>query len=320
MSASDAPRQRDRALTEFESLMLQLFIAVGKFPANRRDEILFGEWSIANIVAHLSAWNLVTIDGLKRLVDGKEITAWIADDQTNQFNADAIKKRRKFSWKKLVSELEDTYAQLFDCYEALSPREWGMQFGPIPNATAMNSLNTDIDHLRLHLQKILSAVAADNAFEALLTELMSVGEEIIKVVGKFAKKYSYTYEMGEIQNEVAYLTAWNRIWIHELVQVRKFGLRIIEWPNNSRIKLAEFKERITDQSKEQDWRDVAVSAKTTLDNLCEAFRSLLVAQRINPLGPSPSFTPMFTLNVMLLSYKAVLSYVRTQIKKAQKSD
>ncbi|NIT04542.1 hypothetical protein GTO10_06650 [Candidatus Saccharibacteria bacterium] len=116
-----------------------------KFPEDKRTEVLFGRWSLKDILAHMSAWDLYSIECLDALKRGKE-PKW--DLHVNAFNARAVKKRKDWTFKKVYKEWIEAGEKLIKAYRRLPEEIWDKKFWPNRRFTPKKFLEIDLEHYR----------------------------------------------------------------------------------------------------------------------------------------------------------------------------
>lgn len=131
--------------------------ALWLFPAQQRREKLFTDWSLHDVIAHLSAWNWVTIAALEDLQQGSPVLDWIRDEDTDAFNEMMVYVRHDWSWEDVLAEFELTMRDLLNVYCRCSLVQWTQKFVPADPknaATPLSALDMDIDHMAEHLAEI----------------------------------------------------------------------------------------------------------------------------------------------------------------------
>jgi hypothetical protein len=124
---------------------------------------LIGEWSIKNVLAHLTAWELVVVQTLpERLATGKRpaIFATINADE-DAWNAEQVAQREDIPPRLQIFELENTRAQLVNDLRALGDDALARQH-PWPGWTgtlAEYVLAAVCDHEKEHCDTICAVLA-----------------------------------------------------------------------------------------------------------------------------------------------------------------
>jgi hypothetical protein len=109
-----------------------------------------GEWSIRDLLAHLIAWEEEAAKAFEIWKIGVE-PDWGHIKDIDDFNARAIKDRRKLSYAKTVEQLQIVHGGVIDNIKSVSDSEFARR-GGVPRWLA----NLIIDHLNEHTERILS--------------------------------------------------------------------------------------------------------------------------------------------------------------------
>lgn len=134
-------------INQLELAISNLQSVIDKFPSDKRDEVLFDQWSLKDILAHFSGWNLLTISELTLLHNGFKTDSWIAGEETDEFNEQSVNERKSRLWDEIYSEFYNTQSLLLLKYKELSEEDWNSQFGPSEEDTPVSSIETDIKHI-----------------------------------------------------------------------------------------------------------------------------------------------------------------------------
>nr|KXH75488.1 MAG: hypothetical protein AM325_11140 [Candidatus Thorarchaeota archaeon SMTZ1-45] len=81
-----------------------------------------GDWTVKDIIAHISAWNWELIKQTDLVLSGKK--PWYTDLPEADFNKKAVKKRESWSLEKVLSEWRDSFNALVTRMSTLSQEEW----------------------------------------------------------------------------------------------------------------------------------------------------------------------------------------------------
>ncbi len=141
-------------ISELEAAIKEITNAVTNFPEYKREEALFGKWSLKDVMAHYCGWNLLTIKELGMLISGKPPINWIKESQLDAFNKYEVEKRSAKSWTEIYEEFVKSWQDLVDKYKSLDEDHWKSQYGPGVEDTPHRSINLDIEHIQEHLVEI----------------------------------------------------------------------------------------------------------------------------------------------------------------------
>ena len=79
----------DQPVAEFAGVRAELLAALRQFPAKNRNDILFGEWSLKDVTAHLAGWDRYFTDILECLEAAEEAPYW---GTIKRFNEASVEK------------------------------------------------------------------------------------------------------------------------------------------------------------------------------------------------------------------------------------
>jgi uncharacterized damage-inducible protein DinB len=85
----------------FSEVRARLIEALRAFPAHNRNDILFGEWSLKDVIGHLTGWDRYFTAALKSHERGEAPPFW---GDITEFNRASVARRKGSSWKKVYDE------------------------------------------------------------------------------------------------------------------------------------------------------------------------------------------------------------------------
>lgn len=132
-------------VNKFKKISEELDDLIKKFPAERREEIVFDKWSLKNIVSHLNHWMLHDIDCLELLMQEKE-PYW--EPNVEDFNKKGVEERKGRSWESIYSEFQDLKERLVGLYLNLPTKLRDKKFWSNKSETPTEFLKEDINHWR----------------------------------------------------------------------------------------------------------------------------------------------------------------------------
>lgn len=141
-----------KLLQEFKKLYKETKEIIDAFPLEKREKILFGRWSLKDIVAHLNHWAEHDLMCFKALKEGKE-PYWMPD--VDDYNAEGVEIRKNKSWKDVYNEFNSLLGQVINEYETLPNDLWKKKFWKNRKFTPLKFLKVDIDHYKSeHLPRL----------------------------------------------------------------------------------------------------------------------------------------------------------------------
>jgi len=83
------------AIAALEDAHKQLLTALNGIPVNKMTEPMLGDWSVKDVLAHVSSWDELEVQDLRRLGRGHvPIQAAFREDEGDDWNAFLLKGRR----------------------------------------------------------------------------------------------------------------------------------------------------------------------------------------------------------------------------------
>ncbi|NLI14654.1 MAG: ClbS/DfsB family four-helix bundle protein [candidate division Zixibacteria bacterium] len=131
--------------------LAKLLAAIESLPAETHSiPKAIGEWSIKDILAHLIAWEEEASKALDIWKIGVD-PDWNHIKDIDEFNAQAVKERRKVAFPKIIEQLRLVHGGIIDKLKSISDSEFSKR-GGVPRWLA----NLIIDHLDEHTEKIIA--------------------------------------------------------------------------------------------------------------------------------------------------------------------
>lgn len=143
----------DSAITgQFIKARQEITTVISKFPPKKRLLPLFDKWTLKDVIAHLSGWDLFTLEAIKALKAGK---VPVRGPSINEFNKRSVSKREDWAWNKIYEEFTGLGSQLTLELSNVPESLWGKKIWPNRGLTLEKLLKVDIDHyLNDHLREI----------------------------------------------------------------------------------------------------------------------------------------------------------------------
>ena len=91
----------DELISHFVEVRAEFLDVLGRFPARRRGDVLFGKWNLKDLVAHLAGWDQYFVELLVSLQAGEEPPYW---GNMTKFNEASVQKRRESPWEVVYDE------------------------------------------------------------------------------------------------------------------------------------------------------------------------------------------------------------------------
>ncbi|MFX1282928.1 MAG: DinB family protein [Promethearchaeota archaeon] len=92
------------------------------------EDIISIKWTVKDILAHISAWNLELIKAIDDLLNNQE--PWFTNEEElteAEFNELETEKRKAWSLNQVLEEWQSSFDELISKIESLSSTEWDYQ-------------------------------------------------------------------------------------------------------------------------------------------------------------------------------------------------
>ncbi len=132
-------------LDEFKKISDEFGTLTQKFPAEKREEIVFDKWSLKNVISHLNHWMIHDIDCLNALLDNK-VPYW--EPNVEEFNQKGVILRSNNSWNQVYLEFVDLKQRLIDLYSNYPEYLRNDRIWPDKSETPTRFLEENIKHWR----------------------------------------------------------------------------------------------------------------------------------------------------------------------------
>jgi hypothetical protein len=152
-----------------EQLCMELCDAIEEFtiyiltvPEQLREIPIIGHWSLKDVLAHYTGWNISTIrDAQAALAGDYENIRWIPDEEIDSFNEESVSARRNLDYSIVYNEFLESCTTLINLYTSLDEEGWNTSLLPNDlNTTLIESLKIDIEHYKeTHLPEIKEAIS-----------------------------------------------------------------------------------------------------------------------------------------------------------------
>jgi hypothetical protein len=143
-------------LSQFTEVRDEFIEILQRFPAPRRSAVLFGEWNLKDVIAHLTGWDRYFTDILDCLQAGEEPAYW---GNMTKFNEVSVQKRRESSWEVVYDEFVATGEEFIHRYDQLPEELRGGKFWRGRSYTPVRILEVNIHHYGSHLAQVKRKLA-----------------------------------------------------------------------------------------------------------------------------------------------------------------
>ncbi len=93
----------DKLVSDFKSAQAGFINALEKFPVEKVDETLFGDWNLKDVVAHFVGWDKEFTSALKSFRKGIQYTYW---GKIYEFKEKVVSASKNKSWQEILAEFK----------------------------------------------------------------------------------------------------------------------------------------------------------------------------------------------------------------------
>jgi hypothetical protein len=90
-------------------------------------DIVMGDWSVKDVLAHISAWNWEISKSIDDVLEKK--APWYLNKGETAFNVAEVDRRREWSLEKVLDEWEKSFDSLTHRIEEITAEEWIIDTG-----------------------------------------------------------------------------------------------------------------------------------------------------------------------------------------------
>jgi hypothetical protein len=130
---SDQLVDKSSLLKAFQDNRQVLLAIARKWPADRVEEVFLGEWSLLDMLAHLSGWDDANREAVTAVQAGRLPEFYThKDSDWRSYNAMHVRKYRRLTQAAQIAEVERIFGSLMDALVALDAeafhRDYGVRF------------------------------------------------------------------------------------------------------------------------------------------------------------------------------------------------
>ncbi|MFX0145376.1 MAG: maleylpyruvate isomerase N-terminal domain-containing protein [Candidatus Hodarchaeota archaeon] len=141
----------DELLSQFIEIREEFNKILDRFPALSRSVVLFGDWNLKDLIAHLTGWDRYFVDILDSLQAGEEPPYW---GNMTRFNKTSVQKRSASSWEDNYDEFVATGEEFIRRYNQLPVEFRWNRFWRRRSYTPVRILEINIHHYGSHLSQV----------------------------------------------------------------------------------------------------------------------------------------------------------------------
>lgn len=143
-------------LNDFINARYLLIKAVDSFPVEAREEVLFGKWSLKQVLIHISRWDLILSENVVFLRSDKTPPFYGKVDDVNK---ESVAFGKDWSWSKAYDEFIKSGERAIEEYKQLPTELWERKFWADRSMTPVKLLGIQTKHYEHeHLPEILKVI------------------------------------------------------------------------------------------------------------------------------------------------------------------
>ncbi len=129
----------------------ELLRLIKTYPNEKTNEIFYGDWTIKEVIGHISAWDIYFANLLDSITSNNIIEPW---GNIDDFNTKEVNKRKGKSMKVLIGELEETGKRFATCYKKLTVGELSKKIWKSKKYTPEDVLKIQTQHYKSQIGQI----------------------------------------------------------------------------------------------------------------------------------------------------------------------
>jgi len=138
---------------ELASARQSVIDAVQKVNKAKREQKLLGDWSLKDLIAHLTGWADYQLKVLTAVKTGQTPPEW---GKIDGFNHASTLQRKKLDWEMVFSEFQEVSQKLVDAYEKVADAGWDKPLWKGKKTTLSKIIDIETRHYsKTHLPQIL---------------------------------------------------------------------------------------------------------------------------------------------------------------------
>lgn len=158
MSQTKATSQKLKLIEDLLSARGELLKTIQALTPEQRDQLLIGEWSVKDLIAHLIGWDFTNLEAVQEIRAGRRPTFFqYYDKDWHSYNAQLVSMYKVEPFADLVSAVEASHRELISFLEACSAEEFAQ--GKVRTSsgrtiTIRNLLRAEADDERQHALQV----------------------------------------------------------------------------------------------------------------------------------------------------------------------
>ena len=125
-----AQAKKDEVITGLIEARACILTAASLLPAERRDQVFLGVWSVKDLLAHLVGWDFTNAEATQEILQGKLPSFYAHHDRDwKTYNAGLVERYKKDDWADMVSAVEESHRKLIGFLEGVAAEEFDRDRG-----------------------------------------------------------------------------------------------------------------------------------------------------------------------------------------------
>ena len=145
-------------ISRFVQTRRELMGIVWRFPEEKAEEAVCGEWDIKGVLAHIAGWDVYFTMILRQLKLGKDVPYWGDNsswgENMEKRNEALVRERKGRGWNEVREEFVKASGDFLEEYSHLDEKVWSQRFWAQKNPTPIWVVKHNTEHYREHLEEI----------------------------------------------------------------------------------------------------------------------------------------------------------------------
>ncbi len=133
-------------IKQFSDARSSITDVIGQFPKNQRGGKLFGEWSLKDILVHLTGWANFQMSTLYQLKTGKKLST--EHNPKREINDDFVRHHGDIPWSQVYQNFLTATEGLAKEYEGLPEALWNTKIWSDKETTPKEFIQLEINHYK----------------------------------------------------------------------------------------------------------------------------------------------------------------------------
>lgn len=120
-----AQATKDEVISGLVKARACILAAASLLPAEKRDQVFLGTWSVKDLLAHLVGWDFTNVEATKEILEDKLPSFYAHHDRDwKSYNAGLVERYRKDDWADMVSAVEESHRKLIGFLKGVAAEEF----------------------------------------------------------------------------------------------------------------------------------------------------------------------------------------------------